>query len=242
MKSRVSLLVASCLLASLPGLLPSAARARPPVTASVHVGSLGIGPEVDVRIPGSNFGVRGSFNTFNFGDSDIYHQTVGIRALNRTQDVDMSYDGNIKTLNGALTGDWYPWKTGFRISAGVVISTNRLSASGAPSGSVSYLSGSSVQTLSNGQIGSVSARGRYHPVNPLFAIGFSSRLFSQLYLSGDLGVMYQGKAQIGVHSNGYVSELAPFQKAVDKARSKALEGMNKLPVYPVVMIGLGWRF
>ena len=209
--------------------LPAAARAAdlPGVTAGVSAGTLGVGPEVNLRYPGSPFGLRLGMDYLDVGTS---FRSGGV-----------SYKANARLLSGGATVDYYPFKetfSGFRMSLGARVNGNQATVSATPSGVVS-LGGHSYLAS---DVGTLSGRATYNPVAPYVGVGYSLPLFSQLVLSLDGGVLYQGNGNLNLSSTGGLSGSAAFQQDLASASARVRRDMGYAEFYPVAMVTLGWHF
>ncbi|WP_406586290.1 hypothetical protein [Asaia lannensis] len=89
-------------------------------TVSARVGTLGIGPEVSIRIPNSHWGFRGNINFFTYNDSSIYHHRFANENPTTGYDLDAQFGGSFRFFNGGLTTDFYPLGSGLRVSLATV--------------------------------------------------------------------------------------------------------------------------
>ena len=157
-----------------------------PFIASVRVGTLGIGPELMYHPVNASWGVRADFDTFNFGINNVYNNSQNIDGY---ETIHNKYGANLKLMNGSIYGDYYPWKgkSAFRLTAGLIFSTNGFSIDGA------------TRDDAGNVLGAINGHGKYHPVAPYVGIGFNTRISkSNFYVNGDLGAMFQGGAHVSV--------------------------------------------
>ena len=209
--------------------LPATAGAAdmPGVTAGVSAGTLGVGPEVNLRYPGSPFGVRLGMDYLDIGTTV---KSGGI-----------DYKANARLLSGGATVDYYPFAnafSGFRMSLGARVNGNQATVSATPSGVVN-LGGHSY--LPN-DVGTLSGRATYNPVAPYAGVGYSLPLFSQLVLSVDGGVLYQGGGNLNLSSTGGLSGNSVFQQDLASAGARIRKDTGFAEFYPVATITLGWHF
>ncbi|MGI4800700.1 MAG: hypothetical protein ACRYG8_43090 [Janthinobacterium lividum] len=200
-------------------------------------GTLGIGPELAVRFPHSSFGLRADVDGFAFSDGDIACSYLRHTELAYAYDATTRFGGTVKLLNGGLTGDYYPFGSGFRLSAGIIVNGNEVTMHGVPMGQLRIGSA----TYFGVAPGRVSARATFNAVAPMFSLGYSSLLFGRVRISADLGAMYQGDPHLQYEMTGSFSQLPSV--AVDAERErKHLQQQANYPFYPIAMLGLGWQF
>ena len=125
---------AICCVVALTWLWAAAAEAE--VTGSVLLkgGTLGFGPELDLRFPQSSFGLRIDADGFGFSDDDVANCRFRYSETAYGYDARVRLGGSVRLLNGGLAADYYPFGNGFRLSAGAVINGNQVTARGVPEG------------------------------------------------------------------------------------------------------------
>jgi len=212
-----------------------------PFGASIRLGTLGIGPELEYHNANSHFGARADFDTFNFGIDDVYTAKLNVvdHFLGRTfeQGIHSPLNANYKTMNGSLYGDWYPWKTGFRVTVGLTFNKDTLTGSGVSSSPLSF----GRTTYSVSQLGSVHAEAHQGLVNPYVGIGYSTEVLPHVTVSGDLGMLYTGAMHSDVTLSGGVSDLVE-QSDLNKVRRDFQHEIHSYQYYPVLMLGAGYHF
>lgn len=213
-----------------------------PFVASIRLGTLGIGPELELHNKQSHFGVRADFDTFNFGIDNIYTAKVNVTAYDETQHIHTPLDANYKTMNGSLYGDYYPWKTGFRVTSGLTFNRNVLSGSGSSRDGAVF--GSHAYSASD--LGTMKATVRQGLVNPYLGVGFSTEILPHLTFSGDAGMLFTGAVHSSLNWSGSstlpASFAAEYNSKIGSVRSDFRSKTHSFEYYPVVMLGLGYRF
>ncbi len=221
-------------------------RERKPVSlfSTVAVGfradTLGLG--VDVATPLSrsfNLRVGADFIAFNypFVIDGVY------------------YDARIHLQSGRASLDWFPRHGGFHISPGILYFKNALSApSSVPAGDYFELGDQGFTNSTNDPVKGTANAVFPHKFAPMLAIGFgnliprSGRHFSFPF---EVGVAYTGAAQINVTLNGTAcvpdgcvnfANNAEAKSDLLQEISKLNEDLKKVPVYPIVSMGVAYRF
>ena len=239
MRLRIAL---ACLLAAMPSLATPAMafdyEGYDP-TASVRAGTLGIGPEVSVRIPGSPFGVRADVNYFDFSLDDVSSSHYSATAGGTSYEGTLRYGGTLRLLSGGIAGDYYPFKgLGLRLSAGLDISGNGIDArASGPIGSYGGTTGASAA------LGTASARARLttDAVAPLLSVGWSAHVSRRVVLSAEIGALLEGSPKVSVDTSEDLDAVPGLRASVRQTASRVQRDVD-VPVLPVVMVGIGYEF
>lgn len=191
----------------------------------VTAGSLGIGPEVNFR--SDNFGVRGSATFLGIGRNI---ESDGIE-----------YEGDLKLRSFGGSVDFYPGGGGFRISPGVRISRNRVELRAQPSATTSVEVGD--ETYTGAEIGTLSGVVRPNKVAPTLTIGYGGGRNRGLYFGIDAGVMLQGSPKVrSLVATGPIASDPDFQAELANERREIEEDIDNFKIYPILQLGLGFRF
>jgi hypothetical protein len=191
----------------------------------VRVGSLGIGAEVS-RLLNDNLGLRVG---------------AGYFSLSRSVDQeDVTYEATVKWQ--AVTGllDWYPGKRrAFHLSAGVMTNPLKFSGTGLPTGGSITLNGVDYTTS---QVGVLTASIEYASALPYVGLGFGTPASR----NGGLGFIFDigagiGKATVALNSTNSASNAA-LRADLNAELATLQDDVNKVPIWPVVSLGLSYRF
>jgi hypothetical protein len=195
------------------------------IGVGVTAGTLGIGPEVNFR--SDNFGVRGSA-TF-----------LGVSRSVESDGID--YDGKLKLRSFGVAADFYPGGGGFRISAGARISKNRVELFAAPGASTSVEVGD--VTYTGAQIGTLSGEIRPNKLAPTLTLGYGGGKSRGVYFSADAGAMFQGKPKVrNLVASGPIASNASFQTQLAIEKAEIEDDIDNFKIYPILQLGLGYRF
>jgi hypothetical protein len=205
--------------------------------------TLGAGGDIATSL-GKHFALRGSINALDF---DYPFSIDGV-----------TYDSRFHLRSGGVSLDWFPTHGGLRVSPGVLYFKNNLSAiSSVPPGKYFELGSqgfiNSIDDPLNGTASVVFPR----RVAPMLTIGFRSIVPSRgegqrrLSFPAELGLAYTGAAKIDVTLNGTACTnegcftFADNAEAQDSLKAEIQKLNNRLesyPVYPIVSLGVAYRF
>ena len=204
----------------LPGVAPA------DTSLGIRGGTLGAGVELSHAF-GRRTGVRLDADGFNFSRT-------------ATQD-NIQYDMKLKLQTASLLGDWYPFASNFRISAGAILNRNKFTLKGQPTGGTYTING---VTYNAADIGSFDAQVDFNKAAPYVGIGYGRPINSGLSLTFDLGVMFQGtpKSQINVTCTGTTPSCSTLQSDAAAEQARLDDSLHNFKYYPVISLGLAYTF
>ena len=204
------------------------------VAVGVKVGTLGMGVEGTVGLDKKfNLRVGGNFASIDLSslieDDDLDEDSVV-----SAEDIQLELD--LETLAAML--DWHVWGGGFRLTAGGMLNNNEMTVSAdvdekVEIGDTSY----SVDSLA----GSVS----FTQVVPYFGIGYGNAVDEDGHFTFafDLGVMLQGNPEVEITATASDPSLQAALNADIASEIDEIEDDTEgLSLYPVISIGLAYRF
>lgn len=206
-------------------LLP-AAQAQ---SLTARAGSNGLGAEIGVGL-GSMFGVRANL----LGGSLSRDETRS----------SVRYEGTLKLSNGSLLMDVHPFAGSFRLSAGAVFNSNRLDANGRADGGTIDINGVSYPADA---VGTLQAGVRWDRTNPYLGLGWgaSPQASPGFFFSADLGAFYMRPTATLTGTCGPALPTAActqLQSDIRAEEQQFRDDVNKYKLYPVLSIGVGYRF
>ncbi|NHQ60889.1 hypothetical protein G9409_09920 [Chlorobium sp. BLA1] len=207
-------------------LSPSAFADTGDVAGTLKGGTLGLGAEVTVGLT-SSINARAGFNTLNYDGS--------------TTESDIKYDYTLKLQSIPLLLDWHPFDaSGFRLSSGAVFNSNKVNATGAPQGT--YTIGGTTYTTA--QIATLSGDVTFNNVSPYAGIGWGNAVGtdSGLSIALDLGVVFQGTPNVSLAASGPIATDATFKTNLAKETTDLESNIKSLKYYPVISLGLAYKF
>lgn len=197
--------------------------------------TLGYGLEADYALS-EKLSLRGQFNTLNYDDN---FDKDGV-----------NYTGSLDLSTLGFLVDWHPMGGAFRVTGGLYSNGN--SISGVGTGEGTYTIGD--QTYTVGKDDTLRATADVDlgsSIAPYFGIGWGHAPSNKggLLLSFDIGVLYQGSpdatlAVTGTANNGTVdfTNDPTLQAEVRNEEQNLEDDLSSFKTYPVVSLGIGWRF
>lgn len=190
----------------------------------VKVGSLGIGAELTKSLT-SKVNVRVGGNFFDYSYSG-------------TED-DVTYDFDLKLQSFSGLIDLHPSGGNFRLSAGVLANSNKVEAVGTTTGTYSIGNGNYTRS----QVGALTGRIDFKKAAPYAGIGFGNGARGKgIGFILDLGVVFQGASKVSLSANGTASSSPAFQNDLRLEQTNLQEDLNVFKYYPVIALGIAFRF
>lgn len=149
------------------------------------------------------------------------------------------YDGHLKLLQGGLYLDLFPFSSsGFRVTAGALINDDELSAHAVPNAQGNYKIGDDFVPA----VGAApSATVTLPRVMPYLGIGYGHKPVSKGFgMTVDLGVAY-GRPRVSYNVPAIYSMFTP-QSNIDEQERKITDHVERYKLYPVLQIGVSYRF
>jgi len=193
-------------------------------------GTLGIGGEVTAGITPS-FNARVGYNGYTYSGN--------------TTESHVAYDYKLKLKSLPILLDWHPFdNSGFRLSGGMVINNNEVTATGTTQST--YTIGNT--TYTGAQLGSLTGRVDFNNVAPYAGIGWGNAVGKDtgLSFSFNLGVIFQGSPKVTLAANGPIVNdplLGPaFQTNLAQEQRDVQSKIDNLKYYPELSLGLAYKF
>lgn len=193
-------------------------------SVGLTAGTLGIGPEVGYRV-NRTVGIRANASLLSFGadfDSD-----------------DVAYRGDVDLKSGGIMLDLYPFGGGFRVSAGARINGNKGELKATPTGTVDIGNGA----YTAAQVGTITGKAEVKDFAPALTLGYGGGLRRGLAFTVEAGVLFQGAVRINEFaSTGSLANDAAFRANLELERQSLQNDVDDYKVYPILQLGLKYRF
>lgn len=195
----------------------------------LSVGSPGVGVTLGRSVNG-HFGARVSGNFFEYRDD--------------FREADVTYDAALKLRSLQALLDFHPFRSAFRLSAGVVLNDNRVEGTALPTAGTLAING---RRYASEDVGTLTARGDIgeRKIASYAGLGFGRTTGrSKMFFMLDLGVIFQGTPHVGLSATGPIASDAGFQNDLAAEVIDVNRDLDEpyFQYYPVVAIGLGFRF
>ena len=192
------------------------AQAEKGLAISAKAGTLGVGVELTKAIT-KRSRIRFGLNTLN----------IDIEATESNID----YDIDVRLRTASVIFDFHPTKGSFRISAGIFYNGNELDADATGNnitiGNTTYANAS------------LNARVKFDRTAPYLGVGWGNTVKKgkRFTHSLDLGVLYQGKADVRLRASAGVSQADLTQE-----ERELEDALDDYKYYPVITYGFSYRF
>jgi hypothetical protein len=189
----------------------------------VKAGTLGVGIEGTWR-PLPYLDVRLGANRFDYDDTVAYS---GI-----------DYDATLGLDTLYATANFRFPLSPFRVTGGLYSNGNEVALTSEPGGDFDFGDGS----YTSADVGTVTGTATFPSTAPYFGIGYDFSLFGKVGLNFDLGVLWQGEAEIALDADGPVSGLPDFQEQLEAERQQLETDISDYKAWPVVSLGFVVNF
>lgn len=188
-------------------------------------------------------GTMGSGAEFAVGLSELYNIRAGFAYFVYSSDFEEDDFG--KVISGKLglrsisvLGDWHLFRNNFRLSAGLFFCNNKGSIEAEPGFELALDDEDYFVDSFTGGI-------RFNNVNPYFGLGYGNMVKrgGPVVFSMDFGVMYHGTPRIFAEATASDPRFQQaLQRDLDKELDDLRDDLRNLRFYPVINIGLVYRF
>lgn len=213
---------------SLFGLIVLASAASAPAAAEDHavgvrVGLLGVGVEYAHRLS-DRISVRGGVN----GSGLDYDATES--------GIDYRFDLDFDSIAAGV--DVYPLKGAFRVSAGLLRNDSSLSATSTATDSVTV----GDREYPPEDIGTLRGSVGFGNTAPYVGVGWDWLREKKLGMALELGFVKQGSPDVSLTADGPIADDPAFAEDLAAERAELESSLDKLDLYPYLMLGLVVRF
>jgi hypothetical protein len=198
-------------------------------SVAARVGTTGFGAELGFGIT-EHLGVRGSYGAGSFN----YNVTES----------DIRYETKVKPNVGMVTLDVHPFGGWFRLSAGLGLNDTKADGTADTTSGTLTINGT---TYNSSEVGTVRGKITFKKAAPYLGLGWGAPARSQggFYFTSDFGVMFS-KATGSV--TGTCAPSLPantctaLQADLDAEAQQFKQEVEKFKYYPVITLGVGYRF
>jgi hypothetical protein len=244
MKIRISLLLLTAL--ALPALAwgdgttsSTTTNANAPVSDNTAYPDEHGGPGFGIHASTLGYGAEFNFTAnpylvarFDYNYYNDYHYTT-------TKD-QIQYDAHLRLENYGAALDWHPFAGAFLVSLGVFKDNNRIDAVAVPQ--QTYIIDG--HTFVASQVGTLDGRITFHSWAPYLGIGLNTLGSTDKGVGVELGlgVFYQGSPSVALQPSGPITAVPGLGQATLNEQQRLDDQWNSYKYYPVVNVGLVFRF
>jgi hypothetical protein len=170
---------------------------------------------------------------------------LGAQAWTRSEtrtEQEIEYDADLKLVSGQILLDVHPGGRGFRISGGVIVNGNEVTA---------ISTEDAVYTINGvrypvGLVGTLEGSVETNSVAPYLGIGWGNAVApgGPWRFALDVGAFYQGKPKVSLTAHPLIPILLPesFEEDLEAERQEIEDDLDSYRFYPVVSLGISYRF
>jgi hypothetical protein len=192
---------------------------------SGKAGTLGFGGELTTGIT-SNVNARVGLNTLDFDYDDEFDN--------------VEYDVGLDFSSFSALVDWYLFDSSFRISGGLISMDHTLNLDATPSESVDIGDG----TYLPADIGTLSGDVEIDGIAPYIGIGWGDPMdrSKRWGFYCDFGVAFTDSPDVALSASGTLASDPAFQANLAKERDEIEDDLEPFEFYPVLSLGIFFRF
>ena len=208
---------------------PASART---VGITADAGTMGFGVNLGTQLIPNTLDIRTGYTHFGLSRSGTYNKSG----------TSLPYTGHLGLGGIPVLLDWFPFHGAFRFTAGVFDNRTDVNANATPApGSTVTING---DTYTAAQVGTLTGRIDYaRKIEPYAGIGWghlAPRRHGFVY-NVDLGVLFTGSPQVALNASN-PGNNATLASDVAAAQATAQDSANKVTLWPMLQIGLGYAF
>ncbi len=215
------LALAASALAALPALAD--------VSAGFRISTLGPGLDFTTSVVPDTLSFRINGNYFDYTHSSTLSG--------------VAYHEDLRLETAGLLLNWYPWQNTFFLTAGGYENTSKIDVKARSTNGNYNFNGATYSTVQAGTIAGKAKLGR--EVAPYVGLGFGNPVASSASWTfyGELGAMFTGSPKLSLASTGGTLSGDPtFRNNLEQERKKDQNDVSWANVYPVVALGLAYKF
>jgi hypothetical protein len=190
---------------------------------ALKAGALGIGVEYTHDFS-ERLALRAGLNGSRFG---FDQEESGI-----------DYDFDLVWDSIALTVDFHPLRSPFRLSVGVLDNDNRLEAVSRPTQEVTV--GDTVYAPA--EVGTLIGRAGFNSTAPFAGVGWDWSRAKRFGVSLDLGIVDQGSPDVSLRGTGQLLGNPSFQQDIEAEEAQLRDSLGDYDLAPYATIGFVFRF
>jgi hypothetical protein len=221
---KLALFTGALLILALAGTAPASEDGVPgSFTGGAKIGTLGIGIGGEYRL-NESFGLGLGANYFKY-DFDF------------TAD-DIDYDAELTLASATVLAHYYPGKGRFRLTGGLAFNGNEIDAKS--KGTSTFEIGDTTYTAA--QVGTIDGKIDFRTVAPYLGLGWGPSPEKRWGFTFDVGILFQGSPEVELAASGPISNDPAFLADLAEEEEKVQEELDGFQYYPIVALGIYYRF
>jgi hypothetical protein len=214
------------------GLAVSALAALPAladVSAGFRVSTLG---------PGLDFTTSVVPDTLSFRINGNYFEYTHDSSLSGVK-----YHEDLKLETAGFLGNWYPWQNSFFFTAGGYENTSKIDVRARTANGNYNFNGATYSITQAGTVAGKVKLGREFAPYAGFGWGNPVGSSANWTFYGELGALFTGSPKLSLNSSGGTLSNDPtFKNNIEQERQRDQNSVSWADVYPVLAIGLAYKF
>jgi len=194
-----------------------------PVSLAAKIGTLGIGVAGEYRLSDS-IGLALGANYFKY-DFEFTAEEI-------------DYDAELNLASATFLAHYYPKKGRFRLTGGLAFNGNEIDAQS--QGDATHEIGGTTYTAA--QVGTIDGKIDFNSVAPYLGLGWGADPQKRWGFTFDIGVLFQGEPQVELTASGLVAQDPVFLADLAEEEQAIQDELDKFQYYPIIGLGVYYRF
>lgn len=191
-----------------------------------------------IELRGSTLGAGGELN---YAFNSKFTLGLGFNKFSRTltqSASDIDYDMSLKLQTISLLGSYHPFDGVFRLTGGVVNNGNKFTMTAQQN--TKYDIGTKSYTAAD--VGTLTGAIKFNSLAPYLGLGWGKSAGAGFGVTMDVGVLFQGAPKVEMNTSGVLANNAAFLADLRNEESKAESDIKDFTMYPVISLGVDYRF
>lgn len=163
-----------------------------------------------------------------------------VRSKRQDNSEGVDYEFDLRLRSAELLANYHPFAGAFRLRGGLLFNQNEFRLTGRPDASGTFEFNGVTYTAA--EVGTLTGKLSFNKSAPYLGLGWGNRPNGSWGLTFDLGAVYQGKPKLSLEATGGIAPPPSLAADVEAERRQAEEDLSSFKWYPVVQLGLYFRF
>jgi len=194
-----------------------------PISLQAAAGTLGVGVAAEMRLSDHfGLGLGGHYFKYNF---DFTADAV-------------DYNADLRLGSGVLLAHWYPLGGNFRISGGLAFNGNEIEIQ-SKEGPIIEIGGTKYDLK---EVGTLTGTADFNSMAPYLGLGFGPKPDARWGVTLDLGVLFQGSPKVTLAADGLLALVPDFLLDLEEEEQAIEDELKNFQYYPILALGIFFRF